>query len=199
MTYTPYSAANQSLSDAGHKAAQRLLYPRLFGVDASELAFESTTLNLGDRERILDGEMGIDRIVRVSVAHLRHPLGFTIQERFRQPKYASWRDITITEWNHNSNKPSELYKINAGLFLYGYHDPWSDDFIEAVAIDTTALLVAISKHDVRWTQGTNRRSNQSFFCFRFDDLLAAGLVAFHYRADAGEIPLCDQSMLFAPR
>lgn len=177
--YTPYSPQNQSFSDAAHEAAQSRVYPALLDCDHSLLSFDSSSVGDGGEKAILDGQMAVDRIVSVTVSGLRGPIEHMIQERFRRPEYARFRDITITEWNHASNQKSELYKLKAGVFLYGYFNANDESFGEVIAVNTSALLMAIGSGGVRYTTGTNPRSNQSFLCIKFDALHEAGAVIWH--------------------
>lgn len=181
--FTPYSTDNQAFSDAAHAAAQSAVYPHVLDCDIESLSFESSSVGDGGDKAILDGQMAVDRIVSVTVAGLRGPIEHTVQERFRRPEYAGYRDLTITEWNHASNQKSELYKLKAGVFLYGYFDQKSESFGEVIAVNTSSLLLAISCGGVRYTTGINRRSCQSFLCIKFDALNEAGVVLWHRSQD----------------
>ena len=64
---TPYSEGNQLFSDEAHLAAQTLIYPILFNIPRELLKFTTTSLSVGEKEKILDGEMAIDRLVSVKV------------------------------------------------------------------------------------------------------------------------------------
>jgi hypothetical protein len=176
---TPYCPANQKFSDAAHAAAQSAVYPDMLGCEFDSLSFESSSVGDGGDRAILDGQMAVDRIVSVTVAGLRGPIEHTVQERFRRPGYSDYRDLTITEWNHASNEKSELYKLKAGVFLYGYFDQASESFGEVIAVNTSLLLMAISIGGIRYTKGINRRSRQSFLCITFDALHEAGVVVWH--------------------
>ena len=168
---TPYSKSNQAFSDAAHMAARRHIYPNLFSCHpVAEIAYVSTGLDGAAKGRILDGEMGIDRIVRITCQDFAAPLEFTVQERFRRVQYATWNDITVTEWNHRTNLPSELHKINAGIFVYGYFDPEAGNFVNWVAADTMKLIYAVSIGQLRYKRFGNQRSGQTFVSFSFDDL-----------------------------
>jgi len=181
--HTPYSHANQNFSDAAHAAAQSLIYPSLFECDQSLIGFESSSVSDGGEKAILDGQMAVDRLVKVTVGGLREPIEHMIQERFRKPSFAKFRDITITEWNHASGKKSELYKLKAGIFLYGYFNEATNDFGEVIAVDTAKLLVAITTQSIPFTLQHNPRSRQDFICFKFDLLHDSGLVYWHYRPE----------------
>jgi hypothetical protein len=176
---TPYCSANQKFSDAAHAAAQAAVYPDVLGCEFDSLSFESSSVGDGGDRAILDGQMAVDRIVSVTVAGLRGPIEHTVQERFRRPGYSRYRDLTITEWNHASNEKSELYKLKAGIFLYGYFDPLTEEFGEVIAVNTSSLLVAIGSGAISYTRHENRRSIQSFLCITFDALHESGVVVWH--------------------
>ena len=177
MARTLYEQDNADFSNRAHMRARDVLYPRIFNVRRERLQFEDTLLAQSDRAKILDGEMGVDRIVRVTIHNLHAPLMFTVQERFRRPEFAKYQDMTVTEWNHASNLPSELYKINAGLFLYGYFDERTSVFVDAIAIGVTDMLLAIATRRLRYDRRWNKK-RQTFLTLRFDDMERAGIVRF---------------------
>ena len=177
MARTLYEQDNADFSNRAHMRARDVLYPRIFNVRRERLQFEDTLLAQSDRAKILDGEMGVDRIVRVTIHNLPAPLMFTVQERFRRPEFAKYQDMTVTEWNHASNLPSELYKINAGLFLYGYFDERTSVFVDAIAIGVTDMLLAIATRRLRYDRRWNKK-RQTFLTLRFDDMERAGIVRF---------------------
>lgn len=172
---TEYSQRNQDFSDKAHAAARSLVYPKLFKCDESRLTFESVSVSDGGENAILDGQMAVDRLVKVTVDGLRHPIQHTVQERFRRPGYRSYRDITITEWNNASNLPSELYKIKCGIFVYGYHYENENRFGDVIAVDVSAFLMAMTTGGISYTKRSNRKM-QDFICVTFDSLHEAGVV-----------------------
>jgi hypothetical protein len=181
MARTPYQKENGDYSDKSHQLAQALIYPSLFDTSAENITYEEDTLlTESARGAVLDGEMGIDRVLRVTVPGLTGNIPFTVQERFRRPEFHGYQDLTITEWNHNSNLPSELYKIRANIFIYGYgnHPLDPSGFIEAIAINTTQLLVKISRREIPYTLKQNKK-NQTFLAFSFDSLEKSGVVLWH--------------------
>jgi len=183
MSATRYDEGNAAFSNKAHAAARNVLYPLLFDAASDKLSFDNDTLlQHGERGAVLDGQMGIDRIVNVTVDKLRAPLRFTVQERFRRPNYTTYRDLTVTEWNHASNLPSELYKITADYFLYGYYDDAQGVFQEAIAISVPDLLLSVSKHNIPYVMKPNKKQ-QTFLAFKFDDLDKAGLIRLWYPKD----------------
>jgi hypothetical protein len=174
---TPFSQANQTFSDAAHAKAQREIYPRLFDVPLSQLSFDDVTGLAIERNKVLDGEMAVDKIVNVTVQRLNAPLVFTVQERFRRTDKMRYEDITITEWNCNSNLPSELYKIKAGLFLYGYYDDLNDKFMgTTVVVSVPSLMLRLASCQIDWHIRINPRSNQRFITIPFTALEEYGTV-----------------------
>jgi len=170
-------------------AARRLLYPLIFQVPEQALKYESMTRWANERQRIFDGEMAIDRLVKVSAPRLAEPLTFTIQERFRNRYGTDWHgdivdytkkytDVTITEWNHASNLPSELFKIRAGYFIYAYYDPAIDTFFKPIMVNVPKLLLTIVHDEIPWDRDYNPKQ-QSFLGFPYDELKSLGLDDFY--------------------
>lgn len=178
---TKFEPEHKSFSDKCHLIAQEKFYPYLFKTKRNNLKFRDTSLQLGLKEQILDGEMAVDRIVKVSVEKLKESIEFTIQERFRGLEYIKYQDITITEWNNNSNLPSELYKLNAGIFIYGYANDRSNptDLIQVIAIDTMKLLYLIANKSIKFNRNLNNK-NQSFICIKINDLRESGSILAEY-------------------
>jgi hypothetical protein len=181
---TAYSTSNQLFSDEAHLAAQSQIYPIVFNVDREHLRFTTTSLSLGEKEKILDGEMAVDRIVSVKVQWFKSEVEFTIQERFRKKQYMSFQDITITEWNNSTNLKSELFKLNAGIFVYGYFDMKQGDILDWIAVNTVGLLHSLVIKEPRVNRGINPRSNQSFLTFKFCDLENDGFVIARKKMEA---------------
>jgi hypothetical protein len=170
--------ARAEFSDLAHMAARDLIYPQIFGVDRARLSFEGIDKRGSDVARLLDKEWATDRIVRVSVDCLRAPLGFAVQERFRQARYADHRDITITEWYQDYNISAELYRLKSGLFVYGYFGDKKCTFPDAIAVNTFSLLYALATGRIQHHPQASRRNDryQTFICISFKALEDAGLV-----------------------
>lgn len=175
LSKTPYSRDNQWFSDQGHLQAREDIYPFVFRKPKESLSYPQ----LNDAQK-RDYDMGIDRTIHVRAECLKEPLAFSIQERFRRPCHAKYRDITITEFNCNSGLPSELYKIEASLMLYGYFDPDTHRFLEAIVFRVPIFKEYVVDGSLAFDVKCNSRSNQTFYCFKFDDFLRQpGLVKFH--------------------
>lgn len=176
---TEFQQENQEFSDKAHNTAQMTIYPWYFGVSTQQLEFETTSVSMGGKAQILDGEMAVDRIVKVKVDYLKYPVEFTVQERFRRMEHSFWRDITITEWNHNSDLPSELYKLKSGIFVYGYYNDFNKTFGEVIVANTVSLIDAIVRNKVEFIRKMNKK-NQTFLGFKFDELESKGIITKHY-------------------
>lgn len=183
MSPTPYSQSNADFSNKAHATARSSLYPQIFELPFENLEFEDTLVRNGSRGEVLDGEMAIDRIVRVKplVNDFKSSIVFTVQERFRRKRFAQFEDLTITEWNPRTNLPSELYKLEANMFLYGYFDPPAGNFVDAIAVNLLTLLMKLCNGKIRYTRNVNPRSGQPFLCFKFSDLEEAGCVIFRLK------------------
>jgi len=88
-------------------------------------------------------------------------------------------DITITEWNYASDLPSELYKINAGYFIYAYYDKPTGTFFRPVMVNVSDLLLAIVNRKIRYGEPTKNEKDQSFLPFQYDELKKLNLVRFY--------------------
>jgi len=112
---------------------------------------------------------------------LKHPLKFLIQERFRKPSYSRFRDITITEWNLLTEKPSELYKIASGLFVYGVVKVNKNDvpcgFSSVYIMDVVKLLLWISGY-IGVELEVNPRSKQRFCILKVEELRQANILLY---------------------
>jgi len=171
---------NASFSNKAHFAARRQIYPKIFNVSESQLAFEKIVFENSVRDKILDAELGIDCLVRVKVKLFKYPLIFAVQERFRREKYAKYRDITLTEYDLISGLPCEFYKLIAGLFLYGYFNDVQNNFSEVICVSVPSMFFSIISGDLevqRKVKNNNVRP-QSFITISFESLEQAGLVLF---------------------
>jgi hypothetical protein len=166
--------------------ANTVIYPPFFKRDAKELEIINTTLESNDsRHKLLDGQLGIDKEIRVTADNLKlkMPISFSIQERWRNIEYRGrYNDITVTEWNYKSDTPSELYKINAFLFVYGFYDAKLKLFPEVFIAHTSMLMTKFVGGDLKSVdQARKNKRQQSFFGFNIDELKEHGIITFHYK------------------
>lgn len=177
VTSTPFSQKDFDFSGKAHLRAQTDIYPLLFKTDRQHLEFTALP---EDQARTLDGDMGTDRIVEVTVHNLRAPLTFLVQERFRRPNMHGLPDITVTEWNHNSDLPSELYKIKAGLFLYAGYVEHEDRFTETIVVSVCPLLLHLAQSNLPFSRHLNKK-NQTFIAILVTELKRLNLVHLHLK------------------
>lgn len=174
MTRTAYEAHNGAFTDRAHMAARNLIYPRILGVPQKYITYDRDQFNDSERGRILDGQLGIDLIVRQEVPGLRTALPYSVQERFRRMKFRGYQDVTITSWNNASDMPSELHKMCCDWFVYAYFD--EHDFWDVTVMDVHKFKNALRRGDLGYTTGKNKKQ-QDFLCFKINELRSAGVLA----------------------
>lgn len=160
---TAFSGANWDKTHAAHLAARDQFYPKLWP-NALQLQFLDVT------GAVHDLKYAIDCIVAVTVEGFRAPLKFFIQERFRDPYATKFRDATVTEWNTVTNLPSELHKIAAQIFVYGYYDLASNRILGAMAINVPQMIREIGEGRLPWTRDQRSSKDQDFIAVKWDDL-----------------------------
>jgi len=184
---TPFSAKNKKFTDTAHTAAKRDIYPLLFG---DNIEYENQqSVHKSERWHVLDGSLGIDQVLSVTRKGFRGSFTVTVQERFRETKWEQMQDLTITEWNKASDTPSELYKIAAHYFVYGYYDDKRDMFTDWLCINTASMMRGIMSGKLPYAGGaTNERSGQPFITVKFDDLIEYGCVVMRVSKSRSVIP-----------
>lgn len=163
---TAFSPKRMQFTKDAHRAAQSQVYSKMF----PGVTFEDTVNTTKDLEYAIDCQLA------VPVDGLRAPIRFAVQERFREPTEMHWGDITVTEWNLASNEPSELHKLSAQLFVYGFYDEPKDHICLAVAVDVGFMQWALTHDEITYVRKT--RGDQSFLGFKFSALQEIGAVLF---------------------
>lgn len=184
---TPYSEENAEFSAKAHKRAVNEFYPKVFGKDAKITIYSPDEFNTPE-DKVLDGLLGIDKRLKIeSAGNGSRSFSYTIQERWRRLgnffnpyKYIDYQDITITEWNHETDLPSELHKIVANLFVYGYYEEKLDKIVQGTVSYVTPLLMKIQLDSISFVSGRNFRSNQSFRGYPFSVLEKEGIMFYKY-------------------
>ncbi len=164
---TFYNKENAGFSTYAHKFAKRDIYPILFPGCKIEVDHVDGSID--------DLEDKIDVYVKVAKEGFKQEFVFAIQERWRKPQFSRYRDITLTEYNHDTKKPVEFYNGKMQFFLYGYFDPEKERFGEVVFIDVAALRHKICTGEIDYQINYNDK-NQSFACFKFDHLSVTGCI-----------------------
>lgn len=174
---TVFSEANMGFTKRAHLAAQTQFYSRMYPAGVEFVDAVGTARDL---------EYAIDCQLAITVKGLRAPISMAVQERFRRPSDGAMKygDITVTEWNLASNQPSELHKLSAQMFVYGFYDETADHILLAVAVDVGFLQWALAHDEIRYVR--QKRGDQSFLGFQFRDLQALGAVLFVHDERAGQ-------------
>jgi hypothetical protein len=174
---TEFDKANKDFTDLAHEAARSQVYPHLFQSDGE---IEITSIAMSDNSGVkkLDLQYGIDVIVEINVPQLNSTVPVYVQERFRRPKWRDEQDITITRHNNASGKPSELSKIAAQQFIYGYYEPTLGEIQEAICVNVPVLLRKIIDGALLCGEKQNPKK-QDFVTIGFDELHKHGATAFH--------------------
>lgn len=89
------------------------------------------------------------------------------------PEYRKFQDVTITEWNNVSNKPSELHKMCCDWIVYAYFDEY--EFYDETPVDAHAFKDRLRRGELAYKRNENKKG-QHFLCFKFGDLRNAGVV-----------------------
>lgn len=163
---TAFSGENFDFSTRAHYAAERQFYPGLW--PGATVRFVDTT------KAEADLGYAVDCIALVSLpdTEARGPVQFFIQERWRryEPRYAKYRDMTVTEWNLQTNQPSELYKLGAQLFVYGLYNAATDTIESALAVDIVRMQLANVRGQLHYTRSKRAGRDQSFIAIEWDHL-----------------------------
>lgn len=173
MAATEFSQLNADFSDAAHAVARKVVYPLFFKTD--NINYENTSLYISEEHQKRDAEQAVDRICFVGIDNpmFKKPLKFTVQERFRRERFLSFQDITLTVWNNASNKPSELYKIEADYFVYGYFD--GSVLLDCIIVNMADLKLKLCHKEIDFIQRSNLKQ-QDFIGIKFSQLKQAGVI-----------------------
>lgn len=183
MVRTKFDPEHSEFSERAHQAAVRQVYPAIFeGAPDDSILVKSPSHLESEEDKTLDLRFKIDRIFESEFEDFRGNVPLTVQERFRNPEYQKYRDLTITEYNVQSDAESELHGLRAHLFVYGYYDEDADEILEAIVINIPALFLSLSNREISYRRNTNPK-NQDFISFKFEDLHEIGAVVYHYERD----------------
>lgn len=165
---TTFSAQRMEFTKRAHLAAEGQFYAAMF--PGLPIAFEDTVGTVRDLDYAIDCQLA------VTVAGLRAPLRIAVQERWREPDAMRFGDITVTEWNAASAQPSELHKLGAHMFVYGFYDEQADRVLLGVAVDVLAVLRALALGQLTYRRQS--RLDQTFLGFGIRDLRKLGATVF---------------------
>jgi hypothetical protein len=167
---TAFDPERMDFTKRAHLAAQAQLYPKMF--PERRVEFVDTVATVQDLDYAIDCRLA------VTVPDFRAPLYFAVQERWREPEWEHHGDVTVTEWNLSSDQPSELHKLGAHVFVYGFYDDAADRVRLAVAVDVAIMLRELACGRLPFERRRRRGGDQSFLCLRCRDLYSVGAVIF---------------------
>lgn len=177
MPRTVFSRERFAFTQRAHAAARQQLYPLMY---PGGVAFHDVTKTARDLDYAIDCELD------VTVTGLRGPVRIGVQERFRTPQNLHYGDVSITEWNLATDRPSELHKLGAHMFVYGFYDAERDHICLAVAVDVGLLQWALAHDELAYER--RYRGDQSFVVFKFAALRDLGAVLYvHDRRNGEEV------------
>lgn len=183
MVKMEFDVEHSAFSEAAHQAAVSQVYPDIFpGAPEETVVVKSPSHLSTAEEQMFDLRFKIDRVFEAEFDDLRGSVPISVQERFRHPEYQRYRDLTITEYNNDSDAESELHEILANIFVYGYYDADEDVIVEAIIVNLPTLFLALANRDIEYSRNTNPK-NQDFIAFSFDDIHDIGAVMYHYKRE----------------
>jgi len=169
---TVFSSARYEDSQRAHLAAQTQFYPKLF--PGLHLTFEPTGQTIADLDYAIDCKLA------VTVPGFRAPICLAIQERWRPDLDAMrYGDVTVTEWNIASDLPSELHKLGAHWFVYGFYDKDDNQIVSGVVVSVPRMLSGLANGLLPYER--RPRGDQHFLAFKVEDLKTIGAEVYRMR------------------
>lgn len=178
MSRTRFDQQNKDFTERAHRAAREQVYPHLFASN-TDIRFESVDRGESDVHNALDKQLGVDLRLHVDVPSLGQSVPMHIQERFREPQYREFQDVTITKFNNASGKESEISKIAAQWLIYGYFEDTLREVQEAVCVNVPILLRRIAAGRVEYGDDKSNDKQQDFINVSFGELDRVGALALH--------------------
>ena len=175
---TLYSERDRAFTEKAHLVAQQVIYPEFFKCAPSDIGYQDGLYQSDFKIelKLLDTWMAIDRILRVPAPVDLGWLEFTAQERFERPSAASYRNVSVTHLNTDTETLSELYKIKASYFVSGYFDEHRNVLVGKMHVcSVERMLKAIQDNELNFYKKPNNK-NQDFVTFGYEDLERVGAV-----------------------
>ena len=175
----PFTNTLTKFSDAVHTdLIKKQFYEYIFD-NKSISVIDTTVTKKGytKEAQLLDQNYGVDYRVIVHDPNLSD-IPITIQERFRDISAKKYQDFTLTHETPHG-KPSELSKINADLFVYGYAKIINNNIIADQIIVVNMPLVKLALANKTFIPNKPQRSSKSgstFISITFSDLFKIGAV-----------------------
>jgi hypothetical protein len=188
MSRTRFDKDKKRTTERAHDAAVDHVYPHLFrkGVD---MEFTPTDRRDSKVHEVMDGQLAIDLKIEVEAPLLEQKVPLYVQERFRDPQYRSFQDLTVTKYNNASQRVSEVSKIAAQWIVYGYYEDSLDEVQEAVCVNVPILSRRLISGDVELDEKQNCK-RQDFIGIGFGRLDEIGALVCHIdRTKSAEYPV----------
>ena len=175
----PFTNKLTEFSNAVHEdLINRGFYEHVFGNKLIDIIDTTVTKPGYSKEaQLLDQNYGVDYRIVINDPNLGN-IPVTIQERFRDMSAKKYQDFTLTHKTPNG-RPSELSKINADLFVYGYAETINGitKANQIIIVDMPLVKLALSnKIFVPHKPKTSSKSGSTFITIPFNDLFKMGAV-----------------------
>lgn len=177
MSKTRFDEQRKLKTERAHDAAETQVYPHLFKEDVT-IRFTPTDRQENKIHEVMDGQLGIDLKIEVDASLVDQPIPLYVQERFRDPDYRSYQDLTITKYNNASDRVSEVSKIAAHWIVYGYYESTLHEIQEAICVNVPILARRLIGGDVDIDEKENDK-DQDFIGVPFNTLDEIGALVCH--------------------
>lgn len=174
-----FDRSRMEQTDLAHHAALEQIYPIL--LNGMNYYIEDVAAKEGNRNartEAFDFHLGVDSIIHFNGNGIQ-PMILTVQERFREPCYQKYQDITITTGNNKTHQTGEAEKLAAQLFLYGYFCKEENRFIDAIAVNVMNMIMALHRQEINARRQKGNEKEQPFMSIKFDDLHRSKSVWWH--------------------
>lgn len=178
MSRTEYNPQNKDFTERAHDKARKQVYPHLFP-DAINLSYINVDRGKSKVHNVLDRQLGIDlKIEATTPLFDDQPIPIYVQERFREPQYREFQDLTVTKYNNASERVSEVSKIAAQWIVYGYYESTLDEIQEAICVNVPILARELIEGGVDIAEEQNEKE-QDFIGIPFKKLDELGALVLH--------------------
>ena len=130
-------------------------------------------------------EVGTKADLRDGIDYIGHFEGqaFTIQERFRQPQYKNYTDITFRYDSPDARGDTrrEFFKIKAEAFLYGIANDTGDDFAWAYMFAVEPVLEAVVNGEIVYQYKSNGPNDTGFIAIEVSAIDSLGATIIRYK------------------
>lgn len=188
MSKTRFDPDRKAETERAHDAAVNQVYPHLFREDV-DIKHTPTDRQDSKVHEVMDGQLAIDLKLEVEAPLLEQRVPLYVQERFRDPQYRTFQDLTVTKYNNASQNVSEVSKIAAQWIVYGYYEDTLHEIQEAVCVNVPILSRRLISGDVNVDENENDK-RQDFIGIGFGQLDELGALVCHIdRTESAQHPV----------